>query len=256
MLRTLWTSRAAMNANQEKMNVISNNMVNSTTTGYKKLEVAFKDLLTESLNKKGVPLNDKTALIGTGSRTAGLYRDNTQGVLQETGINTDLAIDGEGFFKVILSNGQEAYTRDGSFKIDASGKLVDANGNILALDYVNGFSSENVSFTSSNLLIDTSGQVFIKDGDNFTKVADLPLYMAMGDSSFISIGNSLYYPAEGVEVERSTNADIYQGMLEGSNVNLAEEMAELIVTQRAFQLTSKGITAADEMWQMINNMRR
>lgn len=256
MLRTLWTSRAAMNANQEKMNVISNNIVNSATTGYKKAEVAFKDLLTESLNKKGVPLNDKAALIGTGSKTTGLYRDNTQGTLQETGINTELAIDGEGYFKVITRNGQEAYTRDGSFQIDVTGRLVDANGNILELDFVNGYSEENVNFSPSNILIDTSGQVFVKEADTFTKVADIPLYKAIGDNAFLSIGNSLYYPAEGVEVERVTNSNIHQGMLEASNVDIAEEMAEMIVTQRAFQLTSKGITAADEMWQMINNMRR
>lgn len=256
MLRTLWTSRSAMNANQEKMNVISNNIVNSTTTGYKKVEVGFKDLLTESLDKKGIPLNDENALIGTGAKTTGLYRDNSQGTLQETAINTDLAIDGEGFFKVINTNGQEAYTRDGSFKIDAIGRLVNSSGSVLELDYIDGYSEANVNFTPNNILVDTNGQVFIKELDTFNKVADIPLYKAIGDNAFLSIGNNLYTPAEGTEVQRTANADIYQGMLEGSNVDMAEEMSEMIVTQRAFQLSSKGITTADEMWQMINNMRR
>jgi flagellar basal-body rod protein FlgG len=245
-----------MNANQEKMDIISNNIVNSSTTAYKKAEIGFKDLLSESLDRNGVALNDKASVIGTGSKTSELYRDNSQGTLQETSITTDFAIDGAGYFKVISSNGNEAYTRDGSFEIDSMGKLVDTRGNIVELDYVGGYSEENVKFTKNNILVDKSGQVFIKELDNFNKVADLPVYNSVGDRAFISMGNNLFYPVEGVEVERTNNYDILQGMLEGSNVNIAEEMSEMIVTQRAFELSTKGITTADEMWQMINNMRR
>lgn len=255
MLRTLWTARSGMNANQDKLDAISNNLANSTTMGYKKIEVGFKDLLTESLDRMGTPINDKDAVIGTGTRTSEWYRDNSQGMLQETLRGTDLSIDGSGYFKIISSDGGEAYTRDGAFAIDANGKIVDNRGNKLELNYLNGYSENNVVFNKDNFLVDKKGQVYIKDRDNFIQVAEIPLYTAVGDRAFLSIGENLFTPAQGVEVQRTTNFDIYQGSLEGSNVDIATEFSEMILTQRAFELSSRGITTADEMWGMVNNMR-
>lgn len=256
MLRTLWTSKAGMNANQEKLDVISNNLVNSNTTGYKKVEVGFKDLLSQSLDRNGLPLNDKDSVIGTGSKTSEWYRDNTQGNLLDTAITTDLAIDGEGYFKVVSSDGSEAYTRDGSFNIDSLGRLVDARGNKVEIKYTNGFSDENVNLTKNNILVDKSGQVFVKNTDKFTKVGDLAIYTAIGDRAFLSAGDNLYNPAPGVEVTEANGYDIHQGMLESSNVDISTEFSDMIVTQRAFELSAKGITTADEMWGMINNLKR
>ena len=256
MLRTLWTSKAGMNANQEKLDVISNNLVNSNTTGYKKVEVGFKDLLSQSLDRKGLPLNDKDSVIGTGSKTSEWYRDNTQGNLLDTGITTDFAIDGEGYFKVVSSDGTEAYTRDGNFNVDSLGRLVDTRGNKVEIKYTNGFSDENVNFTTNNILVDTDGQVFLKNTDRFTKVGDLGVYTAVGDRAFLSAGDNLYNPAPGVEVTEANGYDIHQGMLESSNVDISTEFSDMIVTQRAFELSAKGITTADEMWGMINNLKR
>lgn len=256
MLRTLWTSKAGMNANQEKLDVISNNLVNSNTTGYKKVEVGFKDLLSQSLDRKGLPLNDKDSVIGTGSKTSEWYRDNTQGNLLDTAITTDLAIDGEGYFKVVSSDGREAYTRDGNFNIDSLGRLVDARGNKVEIKYTNGFSDENANITKNNILIDTSGQVFVKNTDTVTKVGDLGIYTAIGDRAFLAAGDNLYNLAPGVEVIEANGYDIYQGMLESSNVDISTEFSDMIVTQRAFELSAKGITTADEMWGMINNLKR
>lgn len=255
MLRTLWTAKTGMNANQDKLDAVSNNIANSNTIGYKKIEVGFKDLLSESLDRLGNPINDKDSIIGTGTKTSEWYRDNTQGFLQETLLSTDLSIDGEGYFKIITPDGNELYTRDGSFAIDARGRLVDNRGNRVQLNYLNGYSENNVVFNKNNFLVDKKGQVYIKDGGSFTQVAEVPVYSAVGDRAFISIGDNLFSPAPGVQVQRTNNFDIYQGALEGSNVDMSAEFADMIITQRAFQLSSRGISTADEMWGMVNNMR-
>lgn len=256
MLRTLWTSKSGMNAQQNKLDTISNNIANSSTTGYKRVDVDFKDLLSESLNRKGYPINNTNASMGTGVKTTDAYRESTQGHLLDTGISTNLAIDGEGYFRVTREDGSYAYTRDGSFRIDGQGRLVDSKGNFLNIEYTNGFTEDTVSFSTSNLLIDTSGGIYTKRGETFIKVGDIPLYTAIGDDAFASIAENLYVPVEGVQVNRTTEADIYQGFLEGSNVDIATEFTDMIVTQRAFQLSSKGIQTADEMWGMINSLRR
>ena len=255
MLRTLWTGKTGMNANQDKLDAISNNIANSTTMGYKKIDVGFKDLLTESLDRNGIPLNNKDSVIGTGTRTSEWFRDNSQGMLQETLRSTDLSIDGLGYFKIISDNGQEAYTRDGALAIDSRGRLVDNRGNKLELDYLNGYSEDNLVFNKDNFLVDKKGQVYIKDKGNFIQVAEIPVYTAVGDRAFLSIGDNLFTPSPGVEVQRTTDFDIYQGSLEGSNVDIATEFSEMILTQRAFELSSRGVKTADEMWGMINNMR-
>ncbi|MDV4149681.1 flagellar hook-basal body complex protein [Clostridium sp. AL.422] len=255
MLRTIWTAKTGMNANQDKLDAISNNIANSNTMGYKKIEVGFKDLLSESLDRAGNPINDKDSVIGTGTKTSEWYRDNTQGSLQETMLSTDLSIDGQGYFKITTSDGNELYTRDGSFAIDGSGKLVDKRGNKVELKYLNGYSENNVVFNKNNFLVDKKGQIYIKDGGNFTQVAEIPIYSAVGDRAFISVGDNLFSPATGVQVQRTNNFDIYQGALEGSNVDIATEFSDMILTQRAFELSSRGISTADEMWGMINNMR-
>lgn len=255
MLTTLWSSRSGLNANQEKLNVISNNMVNANTTGYKKIEVGFRDLLKSSLNELGNPLNDKTATVGSGVRTGNYTTNNTQGSLLTTNQSTDLAIDGEGYFRVFSGDGTSYYTRDGEFKIDSAGRLVNNSGYILDVQYTNGFSAQNTGLTSSNFTVNKGGEIFITENGQYTKVGDIALYTAVGNDALVSVGDNLYKELNGVQVYRTLNGDICQGYLEGSNVDLSEEMTELIVTQRAFQLSSKGITTADEMWGMINNLR-
>lgn len=255
MYRILSTSKTGMNAYQSKIDSISNNLSNSTTTGYKKVDVSFKDLMTESLNRQGYRTNTENTVMGTGTRAVELARNNTQGNLQVTGLSTDIALDGQGYFKVTLSDGSEAYTRDGTFKIDSLGRLVDANGNKVQVNYANGFSEENVVLTPENFSINTSGDIYMKVDGSYKKVAEIPVYTAVGDSAFASIGENLFIPTEGANVLRSTTTDMYQGYLEMSNVDMGTEMSELIVAQRAYQMAGKGITTADEMWQMINNMR-
>lgn len=255
MLTTLWTSKSGLNANQEKLDVISNNIANVNTTGYKKVNAGFKDLISSSLDEWGNPLNDKTATVGSGVKAGNFTKDNSQGGLQTTNQKTDLALDGEGYFKVISSNGTEYYTRDGSFKLDSYGRLVTANGNILEVQYANGYSQNNTGLTADNFTINKKGEIFAENNGNFEKVGEIAVYTAVGNDAFTSVGDNLFKELNGVQVYRILDADMYQGYLEASNVDLSQEMTDMIVTQRAFQLSSKGITAADEMWEMINNLR-
>ena len=255
MLTTLWTSKSGLNANQEKLDVISNNIANVNTTGYKKVNAGFKDLISSSLDEWGNPLNDKTATVGSGVKAGNFTKDNSQGGLQTTNQKTDLALDGEGYFKVISSNGTEYYTRDGSFKLDSYGRLVTANGNILEVQYANGYSQNNTGLTADNFNINKKGEIFAENNGNFEKVGEIAVYTAVGNDAFTSVGDNLFKELNGVQVYRTLDADMYQGYLEASNVDLSQEMTDMIVTQRAFQLSSKGITAADEMWEMINNLR-
>lgn len=255
MLTTLWTSKSGLNANQEKLDVISNNIANVNTTGYKKVNAGFKDLISSSLDEWGNPLNDKTATVGSGVKTGNFTKDNSQGGLQTTNQKTDLALDGNGYFKVISSNGTEYYTRDGSFKLDSYGRLVTANGNILEVQYANGYSQNNTGLTADNFTINKKGEIFAENNGNFEKVGEIAVYTAVGNDAFTSVGDNLFKELKGVQVYRTLDADMYQGYLEASNVDLSQEMTDMIVTQRAFQLSSKGITAADEMWEMINNLR-
>lgn len=255
MLTTLWTSKSGLNANQEKLDVISNNIANVNTTGYKKVNVGFKDLISSSLDEWGNPLNDKTATVGSGVKTGNITKDNSQGGLQTTNQKTDLALDGDGYFKVVSSNGTEYYTRDGSFKLDSYGRLVTANGNILEVQYANGYSENNTGLTADNFTINKKGEIFAENNGNFEKVGEIAVYTAVGNDVFTSVGDNLFKELNGVQVYRTLDVDMYQGYLEASNVDLSQEMTDMIVTQRAFQLSSKGITAADEMWEMINNLR-
>ena len=255
MLTTLWTSKSGLNANQEKLDVISNNMANVGTTAYKKVNVGFKELLSSSLDEWGNPLNDKTASIGSGVKTGNYTINNTQGNLQTTNQNTDLAIDGQGYFKVIAGNGTEYYTRDGSFSLDSYGRLVNSSGNILEVQYTNGYSANNTGLTADNFNVNSKGEIFIDENGKNSKIGEIAVYTAVGNNAFTSVGDNMYKELDGVQVYRTLDADIYQGYLEGSNVDLTQEMTDMIVAQRAFQLSSKGITTADEMWGMINNLR-
>ncbi|MEN8076942.1 flagellar hook-basal body complex protein [Clostridioides difficile] len=251
MYGILNVSKTGMSASQNKINVISNNIVNANTIGYKKLDMEFQDLVRDSLNRDSYPINDTSATTGTGVKTTTEVRNLKQGSLKSTDISTDLAIDGEGFFRVIRNDGSYAYTRNGEFNVDSNGNIVDDNGNILDIEFINGKNYLNSEITSQNLTINKKGEVLV----NNEKVGNINLYKTTGNNDFLSVGGNLFVPQEQTQLSIVNTASIMQGYTEMSNVNIQQEMTDLITVQRAFQLNSKGFSVADEMWSMINNLQ-
>lgn len=255
MFNIFATAKSGMNAFQEKLDYLSNDLVNSETTGYKSTDVGFKDLLTESLDRNGTPLVNKKAISGTGVKLGINYATNKQGNLLTTGGKTDLAIDGKGYFALMQSDGNIVYTRNGNLKIDSNGTLVDANGTKLYVEYENGASEGNPALENDNISIDQDGGITMKVGEETAKVGTIPIFTAIGDKGFIPIGNSYFTPSSDAQVTLSNDYNVVQGALEASNVDTGEVFSDLILTQRAFQLSSKAITTADDLWSMINSMR-
>jgi flagellar basal-body rod protein FlgG len=249
-----------MIANQDKLDAISNNMSNASTDGYKRIDVSFKDLVAETLDRSGYPISDNAnrknaPYTGTGVKTSGWVRDTKQGNLFNTNRLTDFAIDGEGYFKLTMSNGQAAYSRAGKFGVDAAGKIVDSNGNILSINFNEGYSADNVKFTADNFTVQEGGEIIINADNQQYNVGKIQLYSAIGSDAMRSIGENLYVPNDGVQLTEVTGSGILQGFIEGSNVDMVKEMTDLLVTQRAFELGSRSIKTADEMWGMANNLR-
>lgn len=263
MLRALWNSRSGMIANQEKLDAVSNNISNINTSGYKKVDVSFQDLVYETMNRKGYPVTQNPnrqvdPYSGSGVKTTEWTRNDRQGILVDTGKSTDFAIDGEGYFKVNRPDGSTALTRSGEFSIDALGRLADSNGNLVEIKWSDGKNYTNTQFTSDNFRVDESGQINVVVSGNSQKVGNLQVYVP-NQNEIMSAGNSLYVSKNGQDITATTNDisrySIKQGFTEGSNVAMEEEFADMIVTQRAFELSSRGLKTADEMWGMVNNMR-
>ncbi|WP_125152194.1 flagellar hook-basal body complex protein [Clostridium rectalis] len=258
MLRILWNGRSAMMAQQEKLDCISNNISNVKTEGYKREEVTFQDLVYETLDRRGYPTNsgeDKNLISGTGVKAGRWIRDmEKQGDLVNTGTNTDLAIDGLGFFRVVNSSGQYRYERSGNFSVDTNGDIVDKMGNKLDIQ----FYGEKTKFTEDSFAVRQDGTVFVQEysnsGSKTREVGRINIYNAVGDDAFISVGENLYEAVEGVN-PTPIQADILSGYLEGSNVDMGKEMTDMLMSQRAFEFGSRALKAADEMWGMVNSLK-
>jgi flagellar basal-body rod protein FlgG len=268
LLRILWNSKSAMSAEQDKLDNISNNIANVNTEGYKKTNVSFRDLVYENLNRTGYP-NDKVSYNGTGVRSGDWSRDNSQGNLSQTDVKTDLAIDGEGYFTVQLPDKnadgtyKTAFTRNGSFNVDGEGNIVDKNGDKLVISFNSDSATDN-HFTQDSFKVDEQGNVFNTIDGSEKEVGKITLYNVVSGDSLSSIGNNLYTVAvqniNGVQVPVEKpfvvqDPTIRQGFLELSNVDITKEMTDMIVTQRAFEMNSKAMQTADQMWSMANNLR-
>ena len=207
----------------------------------------YSDLVDEVLNRPSYPTNGNDISTGTGAKATAPMRNYEQGALAPTDSKSNLAIDGEGFFRVIRKDGTYAYTRNGGFNVDALGKIVDDNGNIFDA----GYNYNNTNIDSTNLTVSRNGELFV---DN-KKIGKINLYQPIGTQNFISEGDSLFVATDAAQIKQVEKVDIVQGYRERSNVSLQEEFVDLIATQRAFQMNSKGIKTADEMWQIANNLR-
>ncbi|NLK99515.1 MAG: flagellar basal-body rod protein FlgG [Clostridiales bacterium] len=270
MMRSLWTAASGMTAQQSNVDTISNNLANINTTGYKKETVEFKSLLYQTIQENSYDNNGNpkpTGIqVGLGVRNSAITSLYTQGTLQETGNNFDFAIEGKGFFMVRTHDGSIGYTRNGSFGLangiegltisDSLGNpLLDSTGSAIVIDE---------RYNPSKININEFGELIYTDEDN----GSIPIGITVGlvqfnnPSGLEKTSGSLLKETEASGLPRLESDDfmlekskIRQGYLEGSNVQAVDEMVNLIVAQRAYEMNSKIITAADQMLQQANNLR-
>jgi flagellar basal-body rod protein FlgG len=252
-----------MMAQELNVQVISNNLANMRTTGYKRQRAEFQDLLYEHVRRVGSQTSDQGNILpagielGSGVKTVGTPRLMTQGSLAQTGKDFDVAVRGDGFFKILLPDGRTAYTRDGSFELDAQGRIVTAQGNVVQ-------PAITIPSNASGVSISAQGQVsYITPGSTAsTQVGQIELAMFINKSGLQAIGDTLYVetPASGAPQAGTPGADgfgdLQQGSLEQANVEAVSEITDLIAAQRAYEMNSKVITAADQMLQTSANLMR
>lgn len=260
MIRSLWTAACGMAAHKLTIDVIANNLANVNTSGFKKSRADFEDLLYQNLRAPGTTTASGGQVptgiqVGMGTKPTSVQKMFSQGDYVETKNQLDMAIEGKGFFKII-SNGEEYYLRSGAFKVDSEGYIVNSNGDRLQPEFT--IPSDAVNFT-----IDSGGRMVALDSDG-TEIASaqLTLHSFPNPAGMLSIGGNrlMRTEASGDPVEGNPGVDgmgtIAQGYLEMSNVDVVEEMVNMIASQRAYEVSSKSIKAADEMLQMANNIRR
>lgn len=260
MIRGLWSAASGMNSMQLNLDVISNNLANVNTTGFKRSRADFEDLLYQTTRMPGTANADGTQVptgmqIGMGSKPTAVQKIFTQGDYESTGNELDWAIEGRGFFKIV-SNGEELYTRAGAFKIDKDGYVTTSNGDRLQPEFT-------VPSGTTNLNIDPYGMLVASDaGGNALAAAQIPIYDFVNPAGLYSIGRNLFRPtdASGDPVEGNPGTQnfgtIAQGFLEKSNVDVVKEMVSMIITQRAYELNSKTVQTADDMLGIANNLKR
>jgi flagellar basal-body rod protein FlgG len=260
MLRALYTSAAGMESQQINLDVISNNLANVNTTGFKRDKAEFQDLLYQTARTPGAEQGAGNQLptgvqLGHGSRLVATSKIFTTGELTQTGADLDIAIQGDGFIEVQMPDGTKAYTRDGALKKASDGRITTSDGLIVQ----SGFQPIPPSTTSIN--ISSTGEV-TTIGPNGKSNFRVQLARFTNPAGLQSLGRNLYRETTASGTAELGNpgengfGDLQQGYLEMSNVKVVEEMVNMIVAQRAYEVNSKAVQAADEMMQLSNNLRR
>ena len=261
-MRSLDIASTGMQAQQTNVEVISNNIANMTTTGFKRRQAEFQDLIYQNLRRVGSNSSDSGSIVpsgaqvGLGVRTAAIYRINEQGNLQQTSNSLDLAVRGNGYFQVTLPSGDTAYTRDGTFSLSPEGQIVTSNGLVVAPGIT-------VPANATAITINTTGQVQATlDGQTAPQlVGQLELANFPNETGLDAQGDNLFLqsPASGNAVTAVPGSPgfgtVLQGFTETSNVNVVTEISNLITAQRAYEMNSKVITASDQMLSTLTNLR-
>jgi flagellar basal-body rod protein FlgG len=262
MMRGLWSAATGMTAQQTNIDVIANNLANVNTVGFKAARVDFQDLVYQTIREPGASATETTQLptgvqVGLGARYAAIQRIFSPGELRQTGNSLDLAIQGDGFFQIQLPDGRTAYTRDGTFKLDGQGRLVNSDGHPLQPEMVIPADATHVSVGSDGTLsVTVAGQAEAQ------QLGQITLAKFLNPAGLLSMGGNLLLPtaASGEPLIATPGTEgiggIGQGLVEMSNVNIIEEMVSMIVAQRAYEVNSKSIQVADEMLAMANNLHR
>jgi len=259
MFSSLWVAKTGLDAQQTRMDVISNNLANANTTGYKSARASFQDLVYQNLRQPGGQTTEQTQapsglMLGTGVRVVGSEKLFTQGNIEQTGNALDVAIQGRGFLQVTMPDGTIAYTRDGSLHQDENGQIVTANG--YAID-----PPISVPANAQSITIGSDGTVSVKLADQAAnqQIGTVQLADFINPAGLQPNGDNLY-----LETASSGSPQIGQpglnglgtlesGSLESSNVNVVEQMVDMIQTQRTYEMNSKAVSAADSMLQFLTN---
>ena len=261
-MRSLHIAATGMQAQQTNVEVISNNIANISTTGYKRRRAEFQDLIYQNLRRTGTQTSETGTLLpsgaqlGLGVRTAAIYRINEQGNLQQTENRFDVAIRGNGHFQILLPSGETAYTRDGTFGISAEGTIVTAEGYTVQPGI-------NIPNGARDVTINASGEVLVKiDGQVQPQNAgQIQLAIFANEGGLDSIGENMFLatPSSGDAQQGPPGSigygQLLQGFIETSNVNVVQEITSLITAQRAYEMNSRVISASDEMLSTIAKLR-
>lgn len=253
MINSLWIAKTGMSAQQTQLDVISHNLANVSTNGYKRNNAVFEDLIYQNLRQVGSQTTEQNQLptglhLGLGVRTVATSRNFTQGSLQQSNNNLDVAINGAGFFQVTLPDGTLGYTRDGSFQLDAQGRVVNASG----LPIANGIT---VPANATNVSISAEGVVSasIPGSTAPQQIGNIAMAHFINPAGLEPVGQNLFkesaasgQPQQGTPGTNGLGT-IKQGFLETSNVNVVEELVTMIQTQRAYEMNSKAIQTSDQM---------
>lgn len=270
MMRALWSASSGMQAQQLNMDITSNNLANVNTTGFKKSRAEFKDLLYETIRRPDDPellLGGATPVgiqVGHGVRPSATTRDFSEGNLQPTGNTFDVAIEGPGFFMVERPDGNLAYTRDGAFKVSVDGDertLVTAEGHYV-LDQDEDYITVPEGYTDISIASDGTITGLDEDGE-IEDLGQIALVRFLNPEGLLAIGNNLFEvtgasgdPIPREDISEQGYGTLLQGFLEMSNVRVVEEMVNLIIAQRAYEVNTKAVQASDEMLAQANNLRR
>ena len=260
MIRSLWIAKTGLEAQQTQMDVISNNLANVSTNGFKRSRAVFEDLLYQNLRQPGAQSSQQTQIpsgfqLGTGVRPIATERLHTQGNLMQTSNQLDVAIQGAGFFQVLQPDGTTAYTRDGSFQTDSQGQIVTSNGFVVQ-------PAITIPANATSVTIGQDGVVTITQpgASAPVQVGSMQLATFINPAGLESLGQNMYVetassgtPSTNVPGTNGTGT-VSQGYVETSNVNVVEELVNMIQSQRAYEINSKAITVSDQMLQKLTQM--
>lgn len=260
MIRSLWTAKSGLEAQQTKLDTISNNLANTSTTGFKRSRPVFQDMLYQDQREPGAASSAQTNLpsgmqVGSGVQASANERLHTQGPLEQTGNSKDIAIEGKGFFAVQKPNGETAFTRDGSFQLDQNGQLVTASGYPV---------QPNITIPQNalSMTVASDGTVSVtQPGDNgANEIGQIQVSTFINPAGLRSEGGNLYMPTNSSGPRNDSMPGLNgagllrQQYVEGSNVNVVEEMVDMIATQRAYEINSKAVETSDQMLQRIGQL--
>jgi flagellar basal-body rod protein FlgG len=260
MIRSLWIARTGLDAQQTQMDIIANNLANVSTNGFKRARGVFEDLLYQTIRQPGAQSSQSTQIpsglqLGTGVRPVSTARIHTQGAVQQTGNDLDLAIDGAGFFQVLLPDGTTAYTRDGSFQKDNQGQIVTSNGYAVQ-------PSITIPSNALTVTIGKDGVVSVTQQGSAAavQVGTMQVATFINNGGLLSMGENLYLEtaSSGSPTPNTPGLSgagvLNQRYVETSNVNVAEELVTMIQTQRAYELNSKVVSTSDQMLARLTQL--